>query len=245
MEILYGKNTVFEYLNADKPKREISHIYIREGLKDLNILKDLANKKKYKCSVLDSKDFNNLLQKNKLSEKNHQGALLFCSNYFYSSMNDLFLKMNNENNIIVFLDNITDSRNFGGIIRTCASFNVSGIIVKEKNSVLVNPNTSKTALGFENYVSIVRVNNMLRAINEAKKNNFWIFGLDIDGKPLLSEKSKMENNIAFVVGSEDKGISKLILDNLDFKIKIPMNEKINSLNASIALSIALYEANRK
>lgn len=243
MEILYGKNTVFEYLKANKPKREIIKVYLKDNIKDQNKILALTNNK-YKCEILSNNDFNLLLKKNKISDKNHQGVLLFCSTYFYSSLSELNKSLDKEKNIIIFLDNITDSRNFGGMIRTCVSFNVKGIIIKEKNSVLVNANTSKTALGFENYIHIIRVNNLLRTMSELRKINFWFFGLDINGNEIVNEKNNMKNNMAFVVGSEDKGISSLISNNLDFKIKIPMNEKVNSLNASVALSIALYEANR-
>ena len=143
----------------------------------------------------------------------------------------------------MILDNLTDPHNFGAIIRTAELNGVDGIIIPKRNSVTINETVSKTAAGAIEYVKVAKVTNLNVAIEELKKNNIWIYGLDMEGDTIY--ETDLKGSIAIIVGSEGDGMRKSVRENCDFIISIPMYGKINSLNASVASGIAMYEASRQ
>jgi len=148
----------------------------------------------------------------------------------------------------IILDQITDSQNIGAIIRSAAAFSVSGIIMLDKNSPNENSTLSKAAVGTLEKVPLFKVSNIVQAINLLKKYNFWTVGLEAKAIKTLkeiSETSKIfSGNLALVMGSESKGIRKLIKNNCDITAKIEIKNSVESLNVSVALAISLYEINR-
>ena len=215
----------------------------------MNVLKELDKKKikkvftsrkevckycgenKIKYELVD----NHLL--NKMCEYNHQGVVIEAFDYDYYNLKDL------EGNLVLILDHLEDPHNFGAIIRTCAAVGVKSIIIPKDRSVEVNSTVMKVSAGALNNIKIVEVNNLVSAMEKLKDNGFWIYATDMDGE----EYTKVEyaEKTVLVIGAEGTGVSKRVGDNSDFIISIPMFGKINSLNASVAAGIAIYEVVRQ
>lgn len=222
--VVYGKNSFIEALNSNR----IIKAYV---LKDSSFIKDLNDKK------IDYE----IVNKNKLDalskNGNHQGCVAKTKEYKLSSLNKIIKK---ENGLIVMLDGLKDPHNLGAIIRTCECAGVDGIIYKKHNSVHVNETVAKVACGALEYVKVVEVNNLVSTIDELKKKGYWIVGTDGNSKTFYDELD-YRTNIVLIIGSEGEGISRLVKENCDFMVKLPMKGVINSLNASVAAGIMIYE----
>ena len=159
--------------------------------------------------------------------------------YEYCQLDDLIVK---EDPLLVILDHVEDPHNLGAIIRTCEAAGVDGIILPKNRSVEVNATVMKTSAGALEYVKIAQVTNIAQTMKELKRKGFWIVGTDMDGMNYsdIDYKGKM----ALVIGNEGKGMSRIVKENCDFIASIPMIGKINSLNASVAAGIMIYEAVR-
>ena len=224
---VYGKNVVNEILKDNTP---VKKVFLSDNFSDKDILNKLRslniNTKYCKPYELD-----------KLVDGNHQGIVLEVSDYQYFDIDDLLV---NENPLIVILDHLEDPHNFGAIIRTCEAAGVDGIIIPKNRSVDVNSTVMKTSTGALNHVKICQVTNLKNTMDYLKKKGFWIVGTDMDGTNYtqIDYKGKM----AIITGSEGFGMSRLVKDNCDFIASIPMYGEVNSLNASVATAIIIYEA---
>lgn len=151
-----------------------------------------------------------------------------------------YAEQKKEKPFLLILDEITDPHNLGAIIRSAEAFGVHGIIIPKRRAVGVNATVVKTSAGAVEHMRIAKVSNINNTIRDLKERGLWIVGTDVN-----AEKSFEELNydfpVAFVIGNEGKGVSKLVLQNCDFVVKIPMKGKINSLNASVAASILIYQ----
>lgn len=224
---VYGKNVVNEILKDNTP---IKKVFLSDNFSDKDILNKLrslnTNTKYCKPYELD-----------KIVEGNHQGIILEVSDYQYFDIDDLLV---NENPLIVILDHLEDPHNFGAIIRTCESAGIDGIIIPKNRSVDVNSTVMKTSTGALNHVKICQVTNLKNTIDYLKKKGFWIVGTDMDGTDYTQVDYK--GKMAIITGSEGFGMSRLVKDNCDFIASIPMYGEVNSLNASVATAIIIYEA---
>lgn len=222
--LAYGRNTLKE-LNP----KNIRKVMISKTIKDSSILKYLKDNK-IKYELID----NNILDKK--VHGNHQGIVIEIDDYEYSNLNEIF-----SENFVVLLDHLEDPHNFGAIIRTCEAAGVKSIIIPKDRSVRVNETVMKISTGALSRVKIVLVSNINDTIKKLKNNNFFIYAADMDGK------NYKEVDYAFkrclVIGNEGKGISDLTLKNSDEIISIPMNGKVNSLNASVAAGILIFNMN--
>ena len=173
---------------------------------------------------------------------NHQGVIAIVPPYEYCDVDDIleYAKCKNESPFVLILDGIEDPHNLGSIIRTAECSGVHGIIIPKRRSVQVNATVNKTSAGAAQYVKVARVNNLTETIKYLKENDVWIYGTDIEGKCYYNEQ-KYNGGVAIVIGSEGFGMSRLVKDNCDFLVKIPMVGKINSLNASVSAGILMYE----
>ena len=221
-----GRNVVKEYLNTDE---KILGAYVLNNFNDEEILKKLRNKtnniKYVKREELD-----------RINKDNHQGIVIKVEDFNYSDLDEII----DGDNLIVILDHLEDPHNFGAIIRTCEAAGVNGIIIPKDRCVDVNPTVIRTSVGATRYVKIVSVTNITNTINELKKNGYWIVGTDMDGEDYT--KIDYKGKTAIVIGNEGNGISDLVRKNCDFIATIPMKGQINSLNASVASGIIIYEA---
>ncbi len=216
---IYGKNVAKEAKGVEK-------IYLAKNFKNLDLVKNINAPIVY-------------LDKFKMDEMvdgNHQGIILKVMDYEYASIGDL-----NEN-IIVMLDHLEDPHNFGAIIRTCEAAGISNIIIPKDRSVAVTPTVMKTSTGTLNSMKIVRVTNLVVALKELKNKGYWVIGTDMMGTDY--REIDYNGKIVIVIGNEGKGISRLVKDNCDFIASIPMKGQVNSLNASVASAIILFEAIR-
>ena len=221
--IVYGKNSFIEALNSNR----IIKAYV---LKDSCFIKELKEKK-IEYEIVNRNKLDSLSKNG-----NHQGFVAMTKEYKLSSLKDIIKK---ENGLIVMLDGLKDPHNLGAIIRTCECAGVDGIIYKKHNSVHVNETVAKVACGALEYVKIVEVNNLVSTIDELKKNAYWIVGTDGNAKSYY-DKIDYNMNTVLIIGSEGEGISRLVKENTDFMVKLPMKGVINSLNASVAAGIMIY-----
>ena len=227
--LVYGRNVAKEILKNNK---KVKKIIIQKDFNDKEVISLIENKK-IKYEILEKKDFR---QFDKFS---HQGIILDIEDFAYSQLHEI---VSGENSTIVILDHLEDPHNLGAIIRTCEAAGVNGIIIPKDRSVSVNSTVMKTSAGALENVKIVMVTNLNQTINELKKMNFWIVGTDMNGRDF--RKIDYSGKIALVIGNEGSGMSSSISKSFDFIAKIPMYGKINSLNASVAAGIMIYEVIR-
>ena len=174
--------------------------------------------------------------------KNHQGVIAIVPPFEYSSVEDILeeankiVKVNKNEN----LDGIEDPHNLGSIIRTAETAGVHGIIIPKRRAVAVNSTVNKVSAGAVQYMKIARVNNITETIRYLKENDIWVCGTDMNTKKYHYEEN-FSIPLAFVIGSEGYGMSRLVKENCDFLVKIPMHGKITSLNASVSAGIVMYE----
>lgn len=224
-----GKNVAKEYLNGNE---KIKKVFLNYNFNDTEIM-NLLKTKKIKIDYVDKRVLDNKTM------ENHQGIILEVDDFEYSSLNDL---LNKENPLVVMLDHIQDPHNFGAIIRTCEAAGVDAIIIPKDRSVSVNGTVIRTSVGASKHVPIIRVTNLVNTIKEMKKEGFWFFGTDMNGTNY--SKLDYKGKTCLIIGNEGDGMSKLVKENCDFIASIPMIGKINSLNASVATGIIIYEAVR-
>lgn len=176
----------------------------------------------------------------------NQGVVAICAEITYSTVNDILnrAKDKGESPFILIADEITDPHNLGAIIRTANAVGAHGVIIPKNRSAGVNPVVFKTSAGAAAYTPVARVGNLSQTMNELKKQGVWITGADMSGEQEMCD-SDLSGPIAIVVGSEGKGITKRIRQECDFLVRIPMVGEINSLNASVAAAVLMYETLRQ
>ena len=216
---VFGKNVARDISDAEKA-------YVQKGFKEKDILANLN------CPIV-------YVDKEKLDrmvDGAHQGIVLKVKEYDYCDLYDL------DSDIIVVLDHLEDPHNFGAIIRTCEAAGITDIIIPRDRSVSVNSTVMKTSVGCLDRVRIASVTNIVQSLEYLKKNGYWVIGTDMDGTDY--KEIDYSGKIAIVVGNEGNGMSRLVKESCDFIASIPMKGTVNSLNASVATAIILFEARR-
>ena len=227
--LIYGKNSCYEYL---KKFKKVKTLYLDIDFSDQKLI-SLIEKLKIKPS------FCKKFQLDQLANENHQGIIMDVGSYEYCDLDDII----KENGTIVILDHLEDTHNFGAIIRTCVAAGVGGIIIPKDRSVSVNSTVMKTSVGSAINMNICMVTNLNQAINYLKDKGYWIYASDMNGECYTD--IKYGGNVALVIGHEGKGISELVRKSSDYIISIPMSDKQESLNASVAAGILIYEIRRQ
>jgi 23S rRNA (guanosine2251-2'-O)-methyltransferase len=177
--------------------------------------------------------------------RNHQGVIAFAACKEYATLADLYKAAadKNEPPFFVILDEVEDPHNLGAILRTAEAAGAHGVIIPKRRAVGLTATVYKASAGAVEYVPVARVTNLTETFKELKKNGIWVYGLDMDGQDW--DKTDLTGAAALVVGSEGNGIGRLVRESCDFVVSLPMNGRINSLNASVACGIILYEAARQ
>ena len=225
---IYGRNPIREALDNNR----IIEVYVSSNFSDTKLLDALKAKK----IPMINKSINEL---NKMVDGVHQGIVALMKRYEYSSLEDILRDAKKVNNpMIVMLDEIEDPHNLGAIMRSADVFGAVGIIVKKHNQALLNATVAKTSAGAINYVKVAQVNNLVQCIDTLKKEGFWIISADGSGKTNYLDIDYNFPSV-LVIGNEGKGISRLVVENSDYVVKIPMHGKINSLNASVAAAVLM------
>lgn len=234
-----GRNAVRELI---KNGSTIDKVLIQNGLHDLvlNEIVDLLKTKKIRFQFV-----NQTILNNESVTKHHQGIIAFASEFKYSTTEDIieYAKSKNEDPFILILDGIEDPHNLGSILRVCECMGVHGVIIEKARACQVNETVIKTSAGATSYVKVARVSNINNEIEKLKKQNIWVFACELGGENLTT--SNLKGKIAIVIGSEGKGTGKNTLKLCDGIITIPQFGQINSLNASVATGIVLYEAKKQ
>ncbi len=225
--LVYGRNVAKEVLQNPK---KVKKIFLMKDFKEKDII-SLIEKNKIKVEYLDKKEFS------KFDKFSHQGIILDIADFIYTDYEN-FLSVDNAK--IVILDHLEDPHNLGAIIRTCEAAGILGIIIPKDRSVDINSTVMKTSAGALENVKIAKVTNLVSVINDLKENGYWIVGTSLDGN-LDYRDIDYTGKIALVIGNEGNGMSKAVENSCDYLTKIPMYGKINSLNASVAAGIMIYE----
>ena len=243
MGLIYGRNPVLEALNSNTT---INKIYVQKGSKELTDIKKMAKEKKVILVEAEKSKLDHMVTKENEKLKNSQGVVASVTDYKYYDIEDILEDANNkhEKPFILVLDKIEDPHNLGAIIRTAECMGVHGIIIQKRNACQVTDTVEKVSAGACSYVKIARVTNITDAIRKLKENNIWVYGLDMDGDSNIYN-TDFDGAVAIVVGNEGKGISRLVRDNCDVIVSIPMYGKINSLNASVSSAISVYEISKQ
>ena len=226
---IYGKNPVMEIL---KSKKKVSKLYITKNNEELvkPYLKQISE-----LVILDS---NKLA---KLYGDKTQGIVAVINEYTYADLNKVLKRIEDkENSTLVILDSLEDPHNLGAILRSSDATGVDAIIIPKNRSVRLNDTVAKVSTGAIEHVDVCEVTNLNMTISDLKKKGYWVIGLELDGKIDYREQD-YHGKIAVVIGSEGRGISKLVKENCDFLVRIPMYGKVNSLNASVSAGLLLYQ----
>ena len=231
-----GRNSVLELLESGK---DVNKIFIEKGERHGSINEIIGKAKDRKIVIVEVDKFK---FKKMAQTENPQGVIAIVPPFDYCDVDDILneAKSKNEKAFILILDGIEDPHNLGSIIRTAETAGVHGVIIPKRRSAAVNSTVNKTSAGATNFMKIARVNNLNETIEYLKENDVWIYGTDMDTNKMYYEED-MKGNIAIIIGSEGFGMSKLVKENCDFLIKIPMKGKISSLNASVSAGIVMYE----
>lgn len=237
--IICGRNSVLEAIRSG---REIDRLLVAHGVTGGSVTAIIA-----KCSA------KGILIKEVSPQKldflcggaNHQGVAVMFSTQEYSTVEDILktAEERQEKPFIIICDEVEDPHNLGAIIRSAEASGVHGIIIPKRRSASLNATVAKSASGALEYMKVARVTNIANEIENLKKQGIWVFGADMDGKPYTDFDYDMP--VALVIGNEGKGIGKLVAQKCDEIISLPMKGKINSLNASVAAGILMYEVVRK
>lgn len=228
--IIYGKNSCYEYL---KKGLKVKKLYLDRNFSDKKIISLMENLNIRPC-------FYTKFELDRLANENHQGIIIDAGDYRYADLDDI---VSSDNGFVVILDHITDPHNFGAIIRTCVAAGVDGIIIPKDRSVSVNSTVMKTSVGMALNIKICMVTNVNHAIRYLKDKNYWIYAADMSHTKYTDVS--YSGNVALIIGNEGKGVSDLVIKSSDYVVSIPLAENVDSLNASVAAGILIYEVVRQ
>lgn len=239
MAIIEGRNPIIEALKNNRP---IEKIMVNKASKEGSIKKILAMAKENKVIIQE-------VDRHKLDEMSeshaHQGVIAITSDYRYYDLDEILdiPKEKGEDPFFIILDGITDPHNLGSIIRTADAVGAHAVIIPKRRSVQITPIVAKASAGAVEYLPVCKVTNIVNTINTLKENGLWIAAVDMDGQTFYQQN--LGGPLGLVVGSEGEGISRLVKQNCDFTVSMPMSGNVTSLNASVAGGILLYEVYRQ
>jgi 23S rRNA (guanosine2251-2'-O)-methyltransferase len=244
--LVLGKNPVLEFLKSN-PK-ELNKIILLKKVKPDNKLKEIVKRaEEYKINLiyLNYFDFKKFFDNKTKEEGIDQGVLGFIKDFEYKSLR-VIVEENKKivNPLILLLDQITDPHNLGAIIRSAVCLGADGIVIPRHNSAEVNHTVIKTSSGAVNYISIAKETNLTNSILYLKNNGYWIAGTDLQAKKLIYE-TDFKISLALIIGSEGSGMRKNLKEQCDILVRIPMTNKLGSLNASVSAGVFLYEIFRQ
>lgn len=235
-----GRNPIIE---AFRSGRTIDKLLIAKGSRTGSI-REIIQRGREQGVIIQEVD-RRQLDELSLTQGAHQGAIAFVTPYSYAEIEDILelAYTKNEPPFIIILDEITDPHNLGSVIRTAECCGAHGVIIPKRRAAGLTPAAIKASAGAVEFMPVARVTNIADTIDSLKKDNIWVAGADMEGKLYTGED--LTGPIAIVVGSEGKGIGRLIKEKCDFLVKIPLKGKISSLNASVAAGVLMYEVARQ
>lgn len=237
--LIIGRNAVLELL---KSGRDVENVLIARGEREgsVNRIISLCKDKKIVIKYVDRKKLDFMCPNG-----NHQGVAANVPAHSYSTVEDIltFAEEKGEPPFVILCDEIEDSHNLGAIIRTAEASGAHGVIIPKRRNVGLNYIVSKTSCGALEYMRVARVGNLASTIEELKKKNIWVYAADMDGQSWC--ETDFSGGVALVVGSEGHGVGRLVKEKCDVTVSLPMRGEVNSLNASVAAGILMYEIVRQ
>ncbi|WP_297788399.1 23S rRNA (guanosine(2251)-2'-O)-methyltransferase RlmB [uncultured Anaerococcus sp.] len=230
MDKIYGRKPVLDTLDTDI--KVYKAYLLKQNSKLINQLIKKLEEKNIEISFVDKRFFDKI-------DMNHQGVMIEVESFKYYDLEDL-----DDARRLIILDQIEDPHNLGAIIRSAESFGFDGVVIPERRSASVTSIVYKTSAGAINNIKVFRVKNLTRAIKDLKDSGFWIYGLAGEADSSIND-ADLTGKVGLVVGNEGAGISRLVRENCDMLINIPMLGRVNSLNASVAAGISMYELLRQ
>jgi len=239
-DLVVGKNNVTELLMSDQ---SIDRVLLAGDPKNKNYKKIVALCKDKGIPIVHT-DMSAINRK--APNVNHQGVLAFCAQKEYASVEDILsaAEARGEVPFIIVADEIVDPHNLGAILRSADAFGAHGVIISKRRAVGLTPSVAKASGGAIHYVPVARVTNLVQTIEELKEKNIWVYGCDMSGKNVYYQQD-YSGGVALIVGSEEAGISRLLREQCDFFVRIPMKGKISCLNASVAASVIMQEISKQ
>lgn len=230
--VIAGKNTVKE---AMKVQRKMYELYVLEGTN--SDLVEYATKNNIRVKELPKHEIKTVLP------PNNQGVGALVDDYKYKTLEQIVNKQK-DNKVFIMLDGLEDPHNLGAILRSADAFGMDAIIIPKNRSVKLNSTVAKVSTGAIEHVDVCEVTNLTRTIKDLKKKGFWVVGTDMDTNQTIHD-IQVDTNLVVVIGSEGKGISRLVKENCDYVVNIPMVGHVNSLNASVSTALVIYEIFRR
>ncbi len=237
-DMIIGRNAVMEALRSNRP---LDSVWVASGERSGSIGPILAKCREAGIPIKET-DVRKLTAK---CGPNHQGVMAIAACKEYATLDDLFqnAEKSGEAPFFIVCDELEDAHNLGAVLRTAEAAGCHGVIIPKRHAVGLNATVYKTSAGAVEYVPVVRVSNLTDTLKELKKRGLWVYGLDMDGQPWC--QTDLTGAVALVLGSEGRGISRLVREQCDFVLSLPMRGNINSLNASVACGIISYEVARQ
>jgi len=240
-EWIAGKHPVMEALRSG---REINKIWVAEqAQKSVAPILIEAKKAGLVVQIVDKRKLDQMVE-----GTNHQGIVAQAAAYRYFEVDELLAnaQKSGEMPFLILLDEIEDPHNLGSILRTAECTGVHGVIIPKRRSAALTATVTKTSAGAVEYVPVARVTNLAQTIDRLKEAGVWVAGADVAAsQEVYGRSTKFDMPLAIVIGNESKGIGRLIREKCDFLIKLPMHGQLNSLNASVAAGVLMYEVVRQ
>jgi 23S rRNA (guanosine2251-2'-O)-methyltransferase len=238
-DVIFGRNSVSEAIKAERP---LDSILVARGERTGSIPKILADAKNADIPVkeVDRKKLDFMC-----GHANHQGIVAVGAVKAYSTVDDIFARAEEEGEapFIIVCDEIEDPHNLGAIIRTAEAAGAHGVIVPKRRSAPLSFAVAKTSAGAVEFMHVARVTNIPQTLEELKERGVWIYCADMDGETFYN--ANLKGSVALVIGSEGKGVGRLVKEKCDVVLSMPMKGNINSLNASVAAGILMYEISKQ
>lgn len=238
-DIIFGRNSVTEAIKAGRP---IDSVMVARGERSGSIPKILADAKDAGLPIkeVDRKKLDFMC-----GHGNHQGIIAVGAVKAFSTVDDIFAtaQERGESPFIIVCDEIEDPHNLGAIIRTAEAAGAHGVIVPKRRSASLSFTVSKTSAGAVEFMHVARVTNIPQTLDDLKEKGLWVYCADMDGEPFYN--ANLKGAVALVIGSEGKGVGRLVKEKCDVVLSMPMKGKINSLNASVAAGILMYEISKQ
>jgi 23S rRNA (guanosine2251-2'-O)-methyltransferase len=241
-ETLYGRNAVYEALKASR--RAFYKLTLAEGIRETDVVDQIVDVAEQARVPVEHVERYAL---ERFGNFNHQGVLLEASEYPYGSLDEVFdiAAADDEPPLFLLLDLLKDPHNVGSLLRTAEAVGVHGIVIQERRAVDITPTVVHTSVGAVEHLRVAQVTNLVRAMDWLKEQRIWIAGLEALPGAQLYYEADLADALAVVVGSEGKGMRRLVREACDFLVQLPMRGAVTSLNASVAGSVVLYEVLRQ
>ncbi|MFO7534876.1 MAG: 23S rRNA (guanosine(2251)-2'-O)-methyltransferase RlmB [Kiritimatiellia bacterium] len=241
-EFLYGRRPIFESLRAGRRRHQ--RLILSETLKKADLLaeiQELARARDIPVKTVGRSFFDE-----HIGDVNHQSVALETSPYPYVDIADILarVKGSSEPAFILLLDHLQDPQNLGSILRTAEAAGVHGVIIPERRAVEVTPSAVRASAGASEHMAVARVVNLVNAMNGLKEDGLWLAGLDAGPDSVLYTAADLKGAVGLVIGAEGEGLGRLVGETCDYRIRLPMQGQVASLNAGVASGIAMYEVRR-